>query len=145
MAAVSTNYGTAGDENLHGSSNGMRSRYGYGYGSKARSGTNSFALKSMTRSFKKGDISMPSTTSAAGEGVDDFLHVETRQNATLSSTVVESAGRRKHGGDGSSVGSNDSTKMIIRKDVHYTVQYQPRKSDGDDPDMPSYAMHGPCE
>jgi hypothetical protein len=148
MMAVSTSYGTAGDENLTSSGgHGSNSRTN-AYGSNSRSGNNSYALKSMTRSFRKGagvgDVSLLSTTSGAGERLDDYLHAESRQKTTVSSTVE--ASRRTHAGhDGSSVGSNESTKMIIRKDVHYTVQYQPRKSDGDDSDQPAYGANGPYE
>lgn len=148
MMAVSTSYGTAGDENLTSSGgHGSKSRTN-AYGSNTRSGNNSYALKSMPRSFRKGagvgDVSLLSTTSATGERLDDYLHAESRQKATVSSTVE--ASRRKHAGhDGSSVGSNESTKMIIRKDVQYTVQYQVRKSDVDDSDQPAYDTNGPYE
>jgi hypothetical protein len=147
MMAVSTNYGTAGDENLTSSGgNGSRSRTNNGYGSKSGTGNQSYAMKSMTRSFRKGggDISMLSNAPAGGDRLDEYLHTETRQNATVSATV--GASRRKHTGhDGSSVGSNESTKMIIRKDVHYAVQYQPRKSDGDDPDLRGYVANAGYE
>jgi hypothetical protein len=110
MIAVSTNYGTAGDGILSSSGGGA------GSGSRSRTGNigDSYAMKAMSRSSrKKGGGSMTgnsSTTSAVGESYEGYLGT---------GPSVEATRRKTSGHDASSVGSNESTKMIIE----YTVEY----------------------
>lgn len=122
MMAVSTNYGTAGDEYL--SSSG-----GAGSGSRTRTGksSNSYAMKDMSRSSRKkrgggsmaGNSTLHSNTSATvEERYEGYMGTGVEQ-----SSLFEATRRKISGHDASSVGSTESTKMIIRKDPGYTEGY----------------------
>ncbi|EED24129.1 conserved hypothetical protein [Talaromyces stipitatus ATCC 10500] len=122
MIAVSTNYGTAGDEFL--TSSGSRNRTGKISGS--------YAMKAMSRSSRKkggggsmtGNSALRSTTSAVvGERYEGYLSTRAGHGPS-----VEATRRKTSGHDASSVGSNESTKMIIRKDMDYMVEYLQRQS-----------------
>lgn len=142
MVAVSTNYGTAGDASLAGTKNNSRNYYGYGSGkARSRNRLQGFTLQSMASSFKK-DVTTLSTSSERMK--EDDLHVESAAGVrtTISSaSPLKSSRRTKLNGplEGrSSIGSDESTKMIIRKDIEYTVQHHSRKPDGEEPDPHTY-------
>jgi hypothetical protein len=128
MMAVSTNYGTAGNVSIAGSKNNSRN-YPYGAASgkpRSRAAGESFTLRSITKSFGK-EITLSSTS--------DKVHSEVNLNAgsgagvrTLISSAPQRAASRRSkyhpGHDGrSSTGSDGSTKLIILKDIEYTVQH----------------------
>lgn len=144
MVAVSTNYGTAGDASLAGTKvASLNINYGSGSGGqRSRTIGEGFTLQAMTNSFKK-DVSSISTS--AERLKSDTLQAESGPvvKTTVSTSPLKSSRRTKYGGlhDGrNSVGSDESTKMIIRKDVEYSVQHHTRKPDGDDTDAPGYTM-----
>jgi hypothetical protein len=123
MIAVSTNYGAAGDEFLSSSGGGA------GSGSRSRTGNigDSYAMKTMSRSSRKkgGGVSMTgnstirSTTSAVvGERYERYMGTGVEQGPS-----IEATRRKTSGHDASSIGSTESTKMIIHKDMDYTVGY----------------------
>lgn len=125
MMAVSTKYGTAGDEFLTSSG-------GPGSGSRTRTGntSDSYAMKNMSRSSRKkggsgngsmaGNSDLRSTTSAVvGGKYDGYMGPGVGHGPS-----VEATRRKTNGHDASSVGSTESTKMIIRKDMEYTVGYE---------------------
>ncbi|RAO68266.1 uncharacterized protein BHQ10_004278 [Talaromyces amestolkiae] len=122
MIAVSTNYGTAGDEFL--SSSG-----GAGSGSRTRTGksVDSYAMKDMSRSSrgKRGGGSMAGNSAPRS---DTSAVLEERYEGYMGTGVehgslVEATRRKISGHDASSVGSTESTKMIIRKNTDYTEGY----------------------
>lgn len=123
MIAVSTNYGTAGDEFFSSSGGGA------GSGSRTRTGKSgdSYAMKTMSRSSRKrggggsmtGNSALRSTTSA---GVEERYEGYMGTGAEHGPSV-EATRRKTSGHDASSVGSTESTKMIIRKDMNYTEGY----------------------
>lgn len=146
MVAVSTNYGTAGDSTLESSAGRSRKNTTSGSRSAGRSGTGgSFALRSLKRSLKK-DISVLSSSSTAVERDRDRAGFNPLKEGvelatipqgptspittTVTAAVEAEPGTRRHGDDRSSVGSNDSTKLIIKKDVQYSVQYYHQRPDG---------------
>ncbi|KUL87639.1 hypothetical protein ZTR_05831 [Talaromyces verruculosus] len=125
MMAVSTNYGTAGDEFLTSSG-------GPGSESRTRTGNtgDSYAMKNMSRSSRKrggsgngsmaGNSVLRSTTSAVvGGKYDGYMGTGVEHGPS-----VEATRRKTNGHDASSVGSTESTKMIIRRDMEYTVRYE---------------------
>lgn len=124
MIAVSTNYGAAGDEFLSSSGGGA------GSGSRSRTGNigDSYAMKTMSRSSRKkgggggsmtGNTTLRSTTSAVvGERYERYMGTGVEQGPS-----IEATRRKTSGHDASSVGSTESTKMIIRKDMDYTLGY----------------------
>ncbi|KAK2750535.1 hypothetical protein FQN55_002136 [Onygenales sp. PD_40] len=111
MSAVSTNYGNAEGTSLNQS----------GYNSKQHDTTdtapsgNSFALQSMTRSASRARNLASAGNTQGGSG-DSSLFPE---GYGATSATVSNA--RKH--DERSLDSNDSTKMIIKKDIQYSVEY----------------------
>lgn len=124
MIAVSTNYGAAGDEFLSSSGGGV----GSASGSRAGNIRDSYAMKAMSRSSRKktgggstaGNSVLQSTSSAVvGERYEGYLGTGVEHGPP-----VEAMRRETSGHDASSVGSNESTKMIIRKDMNYTVEYE---------------------
>ncbi|KAL2007716.1 hypothetical protein VTN00DRAFT_7698 [Thermoascus crustaceus] len=147
IVAVSTNYGTAGDSTLESSARRSRKSTTSGSRSAGRSGTGgSFALRSLKRSLKK-DINVLSSSSSTAverdrgqagcnplkEGVElgTIPQGPTSPITTTVTAAVEAEpGTRRHGDCRSSVGSNDSTKLIIKKDVQYSVQYHHQGPDG---------------
>ncbi|OGM40511.1 hypothetical protein ABOM_010617 [Aspergillus bombycis] len=106
MNAVSTSYGTAGDSNLSTS---------YPYASdRGRSNQGSYALQSLqNRSVvaPEPDIFRPKI--GAGE------------TTVTSAQPGSSTGGHSDRDDRNSIGSEGSTKMIIKKDVEYTVHRSP--------------------
>lgn len=124
MRAVSTNYGTAGDENLASSGRGSRSRTtkesGHAFNSCFEN--NGYPMTPIFRPFKNAsDRSLLSTSSATEEGrLDECLQIERRLNTEISSALGTTTHETR---DESSVASNDSTKMIIQKQVQYKVEY----------------------
>ena len=138
MVAVSTNYGTAGDASLAGTKV-SQNYYGYESRKRSRNKSHGFTLQSMASSFKK-DVTTVSTSSERMKG--DDLHVESAAGVrTTISTAppLKSTRRTKGPHEGrSSIGSDESTKMIIRKDIEYTVQHHARKGDSEEPDPHTY-------
>lgn len=135
MNAVRTNYRTAGDVTL--SSSGTRSQ-GYTDLSKQTSSANeSFPMLPIRKKKKKvgnndnNDNGSPQATSS----VSDEERVRTGglfrpkgTGLTVSTAIVDDI-RPAEGNDEGSMGSGRSSRMIIRKDVHYTVKHSPRMSD----------------
>lgn len=121
MIAVSTNYGIAGDEFLNTSGGAGSSR------SRTRNTCDSYAMKSMKRSsWKKrcsGDMNSDSTPRPAplavlGERFEGYLGTGVEHRSS-----IEATRRKPIGHDARSVGSTESTKIMIRKDVEITVTY----------------------
>jgi hypothetical protein len=120
MNALTTYYGTAGDSNLGSSSGG----YGYGYGSGRRGNTDPYA------SGRSRDYEMGSVKGRPGRRASGLFRVRPDVgDGTENGTVVcEAVGPARSGegrseGDGGSIrsGSDRSTRMIIRKEVEYSV------------------------
>ncbi|GES59440.1 hypothetical protein ATEIFO6365_0003072000 [Aspergillus terreus] len=142
MAAVSTNYGTAGDSNLESTrasrtpKDGSNAKTGSGSGSGTGTPATATvaeqeekrtwsALRAEKRLFKaharlRSEESAPgSAATRPGRAQDDAIE------------LVERGGSRSAGSDG-------SQKMFIRKDVQYSVEYKRKKSDGDVPSETEY-------
>ncbi|GKZ49810.1 hypothetical protein AbraIFM66951_002518 [Aspergillus brasiliensis] len=110
MAAVSTNYGTAGDSNLE-STSGV-SRSWKVDSSKAGSGRQTYVNAEERRSWR------------VSRGLDGLGHDGHQAGPVAEPTDIELVGM-----DGQhSVGSDsESARMMIRKDVEYTVEYDRRR------------------
>ncbi|KAG2415006.1 hypothetical protein HFD88_006196 [Aspergillus terreus] len=142
MAAVSTNYGTAGDSNLESTrasrtpKDGSNAKTGSGSGSGTGTAATATvaeqeekrmwsALRAEKRLLKtharlRSEESAPgSAATRPGRAQDDAIE------------LVERGGSRSAGSDG-------SQKMFIRKDVQYSVEYKRKKSDGDVPSETEY-------
>lgn len=121
MKALTTYYGTAGDSNL-GSSNG----YGYGSGSGRRDLTDPYA-SGRPGEFQMTRLKGRSGYKSAGHLKDVPGVAERTERGRVvceasSSSQLHSAEGRVDGDCGSlHSGSDKSTKMIIRKDVEYSV------------------------
>ncbi|KAJ6092079.1 hypothetical protein N7467_004048 [Penicillium canescens] len=120
MNALTTYYGTAGDSNLGSSSGG----YGYGYGSGRRGNTDPYA------SGRSRDYEMGSVKGRPGRRASGLFRVrpdvgDGTENGTVVCEAVGPAhsGEGRSEGDGGSIrsGSDRSTRMIIRKEVEYSV------------------------
>lgn len=120
MNALTTNYGTAGDSNLGSSSGG----YGYGYGSGRRGNTDPYAT-GRSRDYEMGTVKGRPARRASGL----FTGRPDVGDGMENGTVVCEAGGPSNSGEGRSEGdrgsmrsgSDGSTRMIIRKDVEYSV------------------------
>jgi len=113
VLAVSTNYGTAGSGALEAS--GMRSslpKSGYSFDPQRSKG--SFALQSMTNSIRDLKISKP--VAADGTKLNSVMFRGDKVDNTTTVTLDRNRGAN-------SIGSDDSTKLIIKKDVGYTIEY----------------------
>lgn len=118
MAAVTTNYGvgegtTSGDYGYSRDGYAKQSGSASNGGAGRSGGNNSFALRSLPRRANhklKGLV-----------GSDD--EEEGVFHGTSNNHTWVTNERRL---DASSIGSNDSTKLIIKKDVEYKIQYGPR-------------------
>ncbi|KAL2809704.1 hypothetical protein BJX63DRAFT_434984 [Aspergillus granulosus] len=111
MAAVSTNYGTAGDSTLGSSLDASKQKSG-------NSNHNSSDLASGTRGTGKQTI-------AYGAMETDFGAMK-RPRGQSTKAIADDEIELVEPQGGASVGANrsdESTKMIIRKDVQYTVEY----------------------
>ncbi|KAB8235600.1 uncharacterized protein BDW43DRAFT_269239 [Aspergillus alliaceus] len=108
MNAVTTSYGTAGDSNLSTSRS-------YPYASdRGRSNQGSYALQSLQN------------RSVAAPEPDLFRpKVGTGETTVTSTQPGFSTGGHSDRDDRNSIGSDGSTKMIIKKDVEYTVHSSP--------------------
>ncbi|KAH8432486.1 uncharacterized protein LDX57_010123 [Aspergillus melleus] len=142
MNAVTTAYGTAGDENLEASSRSRSTPYGSGtmYGSGRHGKSHN---QSQTGGGGGGDFALQSFGAASASGArHGYTH--TQQGAfvprgapgsegaeTLVTTFPGSSGApsQEDRDERGSVGSDGSTRMIIKKDVEYTVQTEPRRAD----------------
>lgn len=116
MNALTTYYGTAGDSNLGSSSGG----YGYGYGSGRRGNTDPYA------SGRSQDYEMGGVKGRPGRRASGLLRLRPDVgDGTAVCEAVEPAhsGEGRSEGDGGSIrsGSDRSTRMIIRKEVEYSV------------------------
>jgi hypothetical protein len=126
MNAVRTNYGTAGDVTLS-TSSGTRS-HGYADLSKESSGVNEgfpmlpLRKKRNERGSTIDGHGIPSS-SEVGQGNIQTAGLFRPKGAGL--TVCTAAVEEGH--DDSSMGSDRSSKMIIRKDVQYAVKHSPRR------------------
>ncbi|KAL5358982.1 hypothetical protein BJX96DRAFT_53332 [Aspergillus floccosus] len=142
MAAVSTNYGTAGDSNLESTrasrtpKDGSNAKTGSGSGSGARTPATATvaeqeekrawsALRAEKR-FLKTHARLRSEESAPGSAAC--------RPGRAQDDAIELVGR----GGTRSAGSGGSQKMFIRKDVQYSVEYKRKKSDGDTPNETEY-------
>ncbi|GFF23535.1 hypothetical protein IFM58399_00326 [Aspergillus lentulus] len=135
MAAVSTNYGTAGDSNLkssfgsssrtpkdNSSGSGSKSRIGPLGGEERRTWRSRLWERRAAKNGHAGDLEKCLAT--GGLGTEDSTI------APLSPPIelVERKGLTSAGSDG-------TTKMIIRKDVQYSVEYKRKRPDsGVNPD-----------
>ncbi|GAQ08163.1 hypothetical protein ALT_5484 [Aspergillus lentulus] len=135
MAAVSTNYGTAGDSNLKSSfgsssrtpkdnstGSGSKSRIGPLGGEERRTWRSRLWERRAAKDGRAGDLEKCLAT--GGIGTEDSTI------APLSPPIelVERKGLTSAGSDG-------TTKMIIRKDVQYSVEYKRKRPDsGVNPD-----------
>ncbi|KAL4788297.1 hypothetical protein BJX76DRAFT_353325 [Aspergillus varians] len=123
ITAVSTNYGTAGDSTLEESSrNASRSKSAVSKSGEASASGGAMRVgnKTVTSGFGGlgGDIS---TYTGGGKGMKTHERkVVVQSPATDEIELME---QRSRGGDG-------SAKMIIRKDVQYTVEYDGVESPG---------------
>ncbi|KAI2706238.1 hypothetical protein DTO006G1_8843 [Penicillium roqueforti] len=123
MNALSTHYGTAGDSNLGSSSGG----YGYGSGSRRRVNTDPYA-SGRSRDYEMGNVKGRPSRQVSGL----FKERPHLGDGTENRTVVCEASGPSHSGEGRSEedrssersGSDVSTRMIIRKDVEYTVSVE---------------------
>lgn len=136
MNAVRTNYGTAGDMTLS-SSSGTRSQ-GYADLSKQSSGTvrENFPMLPLRKKKKKtttenNNDNRDSQQTPPSSSVAEQERARTRglfrprgAGLTVCTAAVESTRREE---DGSSIGSDRSSRMIIRKDVEYAVKHSPRR------------------
>ncbi|KAL4887128.1 hypothetical protein BJY04DRAFT_213084 [Aspergillus karnatakaensis] len=132
MAAVSTNYGTAGDSTLESSSRDA---------SKHKS-----AESKSGGSGNRGTLLIGNETMAFG--VLQRSDVEFEANGKRAQTqTVESSARPPaeelgielvEQGRGMNVASHDSRKMIIRKDVEYTIEFGGVRSPGVEHNEPEY-------
>lgn len=119
MNAIATYYGTAGDSNLGSSKttkpypSGSRS----GSGSRSKDGE-SHALRSLNRDPGGGELFVPRDS---GRGEAEAVVMAPPPGSAGRGDVSDQEER-----DGS-VWSEDSTRMIIRKDVEYTVSHAPRE------------------
>ncbi|CAI7660814.1 unnamed protein product [Penicillium pancosmium] len=117
MSALTTHYGTAGDSNLGSSSGG----YGYGYGSGRQEITDPYA-SGRSRDYEMGRVMGRAARRASGVFRDRPDVTDGRGNKTVVSEAVRS-GYSREGGSMHS-GSDGSTRMIIRKDVEYSVSVE---------------------
>ena len=114
MDAVTTHYGTAGDYSL-GSSNRTTQQQ-----SASSRSHESYALQSVAREHigKKAEYIFPS---GAGTG--------TVEANTLAPRGESRGGPGHSDHEGNSVHSVESSRMLIRKDVEYSVSHGPREDD----------------
>ncbi|PWY87736.1 hypothetical protein BO70DRAFT_427637 [Aspergillus heteromorphus CBS 117.55] len=105
MAAVSTNYGTAGDSNLEGSGGARSLKIRGGLSSKEGSGGRSLAGAGARDGRREG------RNGVAGRSIE------------LELDLVERGGRDSVGSEGGS-----AKKMVIRKDVEYSIEYNGESS-----------------
>ncbi|KAJ5976134.1 hypothetical protein N7481_009841 [Penicillium waksmanii] len=117
MSALTTHYGTAGDSNLASSSGG----YSFGYGSRRQGNTDSYG-SGRSRDYEMGRVMGRAGRRASGVIRDRPDVTDGRGNKT----VVNEAARSVHSREGGSMhsGSDGSTRMIIRKDVEYSVSVE---------------------
>jgi len=117
MSVVSTNYGSAAiNVEVYDTVNG-RSTKGYGVGTQQRSLRsigNSFALDSATRRKQNGGLE--SATGGDDHGKKGSLF---RPDGSFGKTTISHEPRVAR--DTDSKGSNDSTRMIINREMKYTV------------------------
>lgn len=134
MVAVSTNYGQAG-----GTTSASNSRSAYGTNSSARgnldsaSHSTSYFHRRSHRLIDDSDAFAMATL--GGKDDSDGRSIEEAnppapafrvEELVSSQSVVTNAYRN----DADSIGSSDSTKMIIKKDMTYSIQYTARAPDG---------------
>jgi len=120
MSAVSTQYGaTVINVEVYDTVNG-RGTKGYGVGSQ-RSNDNSYALGSALGSKKRGmqSSALESATRGEDEGKTIALF---RPDTSFNRTIISHEPRTRR--DTDSKGSNESTRMIIRKEREYSVQVE---------------------
>lgn len=127
MAAVTTNYGvgegtTSGDYGYSrdGYTKQDRSASNPAGAGASGSGSNSFALRSLPR---RANTKLKSLVGSDNEDEEEGVFHGMANNHTWVTNE-----RRQ---DASSIGSNDSTKLIIKKDVEYKIQYGPRAEGGE--------------
>lgn len=141
MNAVTTAYGTAGDENLEASSRSRSTPYGSStmYGSGKHRGT----VHSPSQGGEDFALQSFGGASSSGGHVGRHGYTHTQQGAFVprgapgsegAETLVTSfpgsgAPSQEDRDERGSLGSEGSTKMIIKKDVEYTVQTEPRRED----------------
>lgn len=142
MNAVTTAYGTAGDDNLEASSRSRSAPYGSGtmHGSgrhrggttgnshnRSQGGGGDFALQSLgvggaSASNGRHGYGHTQGGSFVPRGAPGSEGAETLVTSFPGSGAPSQEDRDERG----SVGSDGSTRMIIKKDVEYTVQTEPR-------------------
>jgi hypothetical protein len=116
MSAVSTQYGSAViNIEIYDTVNGPGTK-GYGVGSQ-RSNNNSYALGSKKRGVQSS--ALESVTRGEDEGKTVSLF---RPDTSFNRTIISHEPRTRC--DTDSKGSNESTRMIIRKEREYTVQIE---------------------
>ncbi|KAL2870821.1 uncharacterized protein BJX67DRAFT_378144 [Aspergillus lucknowensis] len=111
MAAVSTNYGTAGDSTLESSRDASKRKSS---GSKSNSGSRSLNRGTASQAVALG---FSRTNFGATKGVKAQ---DARVRAHLAGEEIELVDQ---GRGGRNAGCEGSAKMVIRKDVQYTVEY----------------------
>ncbi|PGH00162.1 hypothetical protein AJ80_09215 [Polytolypa hystricis UAMH7299] len=121
MSAVSTNYGNTGGTSLDQSGSNSKQQQ---YATDTPHSANNFALRSVTMSANRVKNFATVSTQSGGGNSNLFPAKYGATSATVTNV-------RKH--DERSLDSNDSTKMIIKKDIQYSVEYS---SSGDGPEEP---------
>ncbi|KAL4869110.1 hypothetical protein BDV12DRAFT_196732 [Aspergillus spectabilis] len=122
MAAVSTNYGTAGDSTLESSSRDASKHKSSGSKSAGSGNRGTLLIGNETVAF--GVLQRPDVgVGGKGKGVQPHA-----QERSVRSPVGEQEIELVEQGRGGSLGSDGSRKMIIRKDVQYTIEYDGVKS-----------------
>ncbi|KAL4888024.1 hypothetical protein BDV59DRAFT_206470 [Aspergillus ambiguus] len=135
MAAVSTNYGTAGDSNLE----STRSSRTPKDGSNPKTGSGSGTLAHPTTAVSPDEKRAWGVLRAGKRPPRTHARLRSEETAPGdrglgAQDAIELVGR---GGTGSA-GSDCSKKMFIRKDVQYSVEYKRKKSEGDLPSETEY-------
>lgn len=122
MTAVSTNYGTAGDSTLESSSREASKYYNKSSASKSGGSRARGARFIGNETVTSGFGGLLSTVSASGGGVKG-MGTQARGVPSRGTDEIELVDQKSTGSDG-------SAKMIIRKDVQYTVEYDGLESPG---------------
>ncbi|KAK5114229.1 hypothetical protein LTR85_010294 [Meristemomyces frigidus] len=121
LAGFITNYGAMGGDTVMGGS-----QIGTSSKRDAKGSKGSFAMTSLSSGPEKSAASAKHGKSATRSANREMNEDMFRPNRQTNQTSVTHGSARAH--DASSIGSNDSTKMIIKKDVTYEV-HEGRRGD----------------
>jgi hypothetical protein len=123
MTAVSTNYGTAGDSTLESSSREASKYYNKSSASKSGGSRARGARLIGNETVTSGFGGLLSTVSASRSSGVKGMGTQAGSVPSRGTDEIELVDQRSMGSDG-------SAKMIIRKDVQYTVEYDGLESPG---------------